>query len=233
MEYDDQRLSKSSHPITHGHTEPKMTRNLTPAYLIFSPTLLAPMSDKEPKQKFRRPVTGPWYQATFDSPDNSFYFVVAFLVLVVSMAFYADYGLRTQISPPVARPPMKQSFFDYSVNDISGKVWDLKELSGKVVLAVNVASKCGYTKQYPGLEDLYQTYKERGFVVIGFPCNQFGGQEPGDEKVTLTATKSTRSTLFSRRQNRKFLVDRQGKVVQRYSSIVEPNDIKKDIEKLL
>ncbi|CAG8689102.1 21089_t:CDS:2, partial [Racocetra persica] len=73
-------------------------------------------------------------------------------------------------------------FYDFKVNDIKKNPFDLKELKGKVVLIVNVASQCGFTKQYTGLEQLYQEFKDQGFVMLGFPCNQFGGQEPGTEE---------------------------------------------------
>lgn len=73
-------------------------------------------------------------------------------------------------------------FYDYTVKDIEGKDVSLSEFGGKVVLVVNTASKCGFTKQYKGLESLYEKYKDEGLVVLGFPCNQFGGQEPGSNE---------------------------------------------------
>ena len=71
--------------------------------------------------------------------------------------------------------------FDFQALDIDGQSRDLSEYRGKVVLVVNVASKCGFTPQYTGLQKLWETYRDRGFVVLGFPCDQFGHQEPGDE----------------------------------------------------
>lgn len=71
------------------------------------------------------------------------------------------------------------SFHDYEVKDIDGKSIKLDQYKGKVALVVNLASACGFTKQYADLEALYKQYKNKGFTVIGFPCNQFGAQEPG------------------------------------------------------
>lgn len=73
-----------------------------------------------------------------------------------------------------------QTIYGFSCKNISGSMSSLSEYKGKVVLIVNVASKCGYTPQYQGLEELYQRYKDRGLVILGFPCNQFAGQEPGN-----------------------------------------------------
>ncbi|KAF9149506.1 glutathione peroxidase gpx1 [Linnemannia schmuckeri] len=74
------------------------------------------------------------------------------------------------------------NFFALSAKDKKHQEISMKEFEGKVVLVVNVASKCGFTKQYAGLEELYKKYKDQGFVILGFPCNQFGGQEPGNEE---------------------------------------------------
>jgi glutathione peroxidase len=75
------------------------------------------------------------------------------------------------------------SAHDFTAIDIDGRERALREFEGKVLLIVNVASKCGFTPQYRGLESLWRTYRDRGLVVLGFPCNQFGNQEPGDEQA--------------------------------------------------
>jgi glutathione peroxidase len=75
------------------------------------------------------------------------------------------------------------SIYDFSALTLAGDDLPLKQFEGQVLLLVNTASACGFTPQYQGLEDLYQALKPRGFSVLGFPCNQFGGQEPGDAKA--------------------------------------------------
>ena len=74
-----------------------------------------------------------------------------------------------------------ETFFDLNVNSISGDDLNLSKLKGKTILLVNVASNCGFTKQYEDLQNLYDSYKNKGLIVIGMPSNQFGGQEPGSE----------------------------------------------------
>lgn len=73
-------------------------------------------------------------------------------------------------------------FYSLVAEDASGKSISMSDYRGQVVLVVNTASNCGFTKQYAGLEKLYQNYKNQGLVILAFPCNQFGGQEPGEEK---------------------------------------------------
>jgi glutathione peroxidase len=157
------------------------------------------------------------------------------------------------------------SIYDIPVTALDGTPGTLAPYRGKVLLVVNVASKCGYTPQYAGLEALYRTYKERGFVVLGFPCNQFLWQEPGDagqiaafcslnygvsfpvfEKVRVNGPdahplyrhlKAARRGLLGSRAIKwnftKFLVDRDGNVVGRFSALIRPEALAARIERLL
>ena len=154
---------------------------------------------------------------------------------------------------------------DFSALGIDGKTRQLADYAGKVLLIVNTASKCGFTPQYKGLEELYRTYKERGLVVLGFPCNQFGAQEPGSDseisefcelnygvtfplfgKVDVNGAQA--HPLFAHLKKEapgllgseaikwnftKFLVGKDGKVIERYAPNTAPADIAKDIEKAL
>jgi glutathione peroxidase len=149
-----------------------------------------------------------------------------------------------------------QSIYDISVRTIDGKTIKLVEYKNKVILIVNVASECGYTPQYEGLESIYEKYKSQGFVVLGFPCNQFGEQEPGtnEEIKTFCSSKfNVKFPLFDKIEvnggNRhplyvllagkdsvfpgditwnfnKFLIGRDGKLISRFDSSIEPESKK-------
>lgn len=146
------------------------------------------------------------------------------------------------------------TFFDFQVSGIMGEPDLLGPLRGQVVLAVNVASRCGYTPQYAGLENLYREIREQGFAVVGFPCNQFGAQEPGSEleirefcstrygvtfplsarlEVNGTGRHPLYSWLTSQANGRagdiqwnfeKFLIGRDGRVIGRYPPGTRPED---------
>ncbi|HMU44355.1 MAG TPA: glutathione peroxidase [Ignavibacteriaceae bacterium] len=151
---------------------------------------------------------------------------------------------------------MKDNIKDISVKDINGNEIALSSYEGKVLLIVNVASFCGYTPQYEGLEEIYQTYKDRGFEILAFPCNQFGQQEPGtnEEIQNFCSSKynvtfklfdkievngENRSPLFERLTSssaieqgdvkwnfEKFLIAKDGSIVERFRSKVEPTSKK-------
>jgi glutathione peroxidase len=88
------------------------------------------------------------------------------------------------------------SVLDFTLNSLDGKPAPLANYRGKVVLIVNVASRCGYTPQYTGLEKIYEKYKDRGFVILGFPANNFGGQEPGTNEEIKTFCSSKYQVTF-------------------------------------
>ena len=155
--------------------------------------------------------------------------------------------------------------YDFKVDDIRGKPVPLERYRGKVMLIVNTASKCGFTPQYKGLEALYEKLHGKGLEILGFPCNQFGAQEPGSEdeiasfcelnygvtfpmfaKVDVNGDKAAPLYRLLKKAKpgllgseaikwnfTKFLVDRDGKVVERYAPNAEPASIGPDIEKLL
>lgn len=180
-----------------------------------------------------------------------------------------------------------KNFYSYKMNSLQGDEVKLKKYKGKVVLVVNTASKCGLTPQYKGLEAMYQKYKDQGLVILGFPCNQFLGQEPGTaeeigefcqknygvsfpmfEKIEvrgenahplykmLTSEKEFKGFDDSESGQKfkgflsqkfpeiyegdgvkwnftKFLIDRDGKVVQRIEPNITPESMEEDIKKLL
>jgi len=140
------------------------------------------------------------------------------------------------------------------LKDINGKDTSLKAFAGKTILAINVASKCGNTKQYTGLEALYQKYKDKGLVIVGFPCNDFGGQEPGTNEEIKTFCSTTYPITFPLMDKLhvkgadqhplykeltgagsafpgdvkwnfgKFLIGKEGKVLARFEPGVTPDD---------
>lgn len=156
------------------------------------------------------------------------------------------------------------SVYDFNVKSISGEEKNLKDYEGKVLLIVNTASECGFTPQYKGLQELYDEVGNKKFEILGFPCNQFGGQDPGsNEDIASFCSRNYGVTfpMFSKVDVKgenahplfkyltheqkglltedikwnftKFLVDKSGKVVDRFSPQKEPAKLKKDIEKLL
>lgn len=152
---------------------------------------------------------------------------------------------------------------DVKVKTMDGQEKSLSDYKGKVVLIVNVASKCGYTKQYEGLQLIYDKYKDKGFEILAFPCNDFGGQEPGTNEEIQSFCKTNynvsftlfdkvkvlggdKSPLYSKLIGfepgddiswnfEKFLIDKNGNVVGRYKSKVKPDseELTTAIEKVL
>lgn len=106
--------------------------------------------------------------------------ILVVLFLVAAVAFAYGYGLI--FNPTPTDPVNTASIYDFTLKDIDGNDVKLDKYKGSVVMIVNTASRCGYTPQYEGLQKIYEKYNDRGFVVLGFPANNFMGQEPGTEK---------------------------------------------------
>jgi glutathione peroxidase len=156
------------------------------------------------------------------------------------------------------------SLQDFSATTLDGQPVDLAAYAGKVVLVVNTASQCGFTPQFEGLQKLWETYGEQGFVILGFPCDQFGHQEPGDEaeigafcqknygvtfpmmsKVEVNGDDAHPLYQWLRKEKSgllggkikwnftKYLVGKDGQVIDRYAPTTKPEKISGDIEKAL
>lgn len=164
-----------------------------------------------------------------------------------------------------ARAATEKTVHDFTVKDIDGNEVALSKFKGKVLLIVNVASKCGMTSSnYPELADVYEKYKAQGFEILAFPCNQFGGQEPGSnseikqfattkykaefpifDKIDVNGPNTAPVYEFLKKNSggllgdlikwnfEKFLVDKNGSVIQRYEPNTSPYQIEKDIQKAL
>ncbi len=159
---------------------------------------------------------------------------------------------------------MQNNIFQFSAKNLQGKKVSLEDFKGKTILIVNTASKCGLTPQYKGLEDLYKKYKDKDFVILGFPCNQFANQEPDDEnsiaegclinygvtfpmfsKIDVNGEsahpiyKYLKTQLNGTFGNKikwnftKFLINKDGNPVKRFSPITKPEKIEKHILQLI
>jgi glutathione peroxidase len=159
---------------------------------------------------------------------------------------------------------METQFYKFTARSLQGKEIGMDTFKGKVVLVVNTASKCGFTPQYEGLETLYKKYNDQGLVILGFPCNQFGNQEPGTEKeiaegcllnygvsfpmfskIEVNGSNADPIYIFLKDKLpgflgkrikwnfTKFLIDRNGLPLKRFSPSTKPEKLVNDIEKLL
>ncbi|HEX4197701.1 MAG TPA: glutathione peroxidase [Caulobacteraceae bacterium] len=155
--------------------------------------------------------------------------------------------------------------YDFEAETLDGRPAALADYRGQVLLIVNTASKCGFTPQYEGLEALYRRHKDQGFAVLGFPCNQFGAQEPGDAaeianfcsltyevsfpmfgKIDVNGPAAHPLYTFLKKQKKgllgsegvkwnftKFLIDRDGTVVERFAPTTKPEALESAVEALL
>lgn len=188
---------------------------------------------------------------------------VTYVTLLLVLALASEAQQTGPSSGKKETPLAQDSLYRLSAKTLEGQPSDLKSYAGRVALVVNVASQCGYTPQYAGLEKLYGYLKDKGFVVLGFPSNDFGGQEPGTateirqfcslnydvtfplfEKV-VTKAGPGQSPVYVNLQKQsgelpswnfaKYLVSKDGKVLKFYKSDVTPDDagLRKDIEAAL
>lgn len=156
------------------------------------------------------------------------------------------------------------NFYDFQAVLIDGSTVSMEKYKGKVVLVVNTASKCGFTPQFKALEELYEKYKDEGFVILGFPSNQFANQDPGSnseieefcklnygvtfpmfEKVKVNGDDALPLFKYLKNEQKgglgsaikwnftKFLIDKNGKVIDRFASATTPEKIEEDIKREL
>jgi len=160
---------------------------------------------------------------------------------------------------------MTDNIYDFSATDINGNEFNFSNLKEKVILIVNTASKCGFTGQYKELEDLYLKYHDQGLEIIGFPCNQFGHQEPGNEEEIKSFCQLTYNVTFPMMSKidvngdnahpiyqylkqkapgilgfkgikwnfTKFLINRDGTIINRYPPQLKPSELEIGIQSLL
>ena len=130
---------------------------------------------------------------------------------------------------------MSDSVKDIIVKDMAGKEVKLSDYKGKVLLIVNVASKCGYTPQYTGLEVMYNKYKDKGFEILAFPCNDFGGQEPGTIEEIKEFCSAKYDVTFKLFDKIKVLGDERSPLYARLinNNVTEKGDVKWNFEKFL
>ncbi|XP_048227594.1 phospholipid hydroperoxide glutathione peroxidase 1, chloroplastic isoform X1 [Ricinus communis] len=215
--------------------------------------------------------------SVYSSPSMAFFVPSVKSSLGSSKSAFLQHGFSLQLATSSgffskarsfcvsARAATEKSIHEYTVKDIDGKDVPLSKFKGKALLIVNVASKCGLTSSnYTELSHLYEKYKTQGFEILAFPCNQFGGQEPGSnpeiknfactrykaefpifDKVDVNGPNTAPVYQFLKSSAggflgdlikwnfEKFLVDKNGKVVERYPPTTSPFQIEKDIQKLV
>lgn len=184
-----------------------------------------------------------------------------FVLLAVILPFVGCFKSKSQPTMD-ATTAQQKSLYDFKVQDINGKEVSLADFKGKVVIVLNVASKCGLTPQYDGLEKFYEDYKDKGLVILGFPANNFMGQEPGSNEQIATFCRTSYGVTFPMFSKisvkgsdkaplyqyltaatgeevswnfQKFIINREGKVVQSVAprTLITDPEVLKVIEGLL
>ena len=193
-----------------------------------------------------------------------FHLLIMVFLFYISVSTAGEGDKTNEESMNSEKDTVMNDFMDIPFQTITGENTNLNAFAGKVLLLVNVASECGYTKQYAPLEELYKDYKDSGLVVIGFPANNFGGQEPGTNEEILNFCSSKYNVTFPMMSKisvkgedkhplfvylteesdipgeiswnfGKFLIDRNGKLVKRFDTKIDPlsDEIVNEIKKLL
>lgn len=141
---------------------------------------------------------------------------------------------NNNISQSKKEANLEKNIYNLTVNTIDGKKINLSDYGNKVLLIVNVASECGYTPQYEGLEKIYEKYKNKGFEILAFPCNDFGGQEPGTNEEISTFCKAKYNVTFPLFDKIKILGNDKNPLYEKLISNFDPkSDVKWNFEKFL
>jgi len=156
-------------------------------------------------------------------------------IFVTSMIFNLSAQYNSNLSTNKKIEGSMDNINGITVLDIDNKEINLSDYNGKVLLIVNVASECGYTKQYAGLQEIYEKYNPMGFEILAFPCNDFGGQEPGTNEQIQNFCNSKFGVTFKLFDKIKVLGDKKSPLYERLinNSVTEKGDIKWNFEKFL
>jgi len=152
--------------------------------------------------------------------------ILIFGILIFSFAASACGKTTTNTDDPV-------NVYDIKVKTMNGEDKPLSDYKGKTLLIVNVASKCGYTPQYEALEKIYKKYKDRGFEILAFPCNDFGGQEPGTNEEIVNFCKTNYNVSFTLFDKIKVLGDDKSPLYARLTGYQQTGDVKWNFEKFI
>ncbi|MFC1743521.1 glutathione peroxidase [Candidatus Riflebacteria bacterium] len=195
---------------------------------------------------------------------NKFYGMF-FIIFFITFHISAQPQIKKEHQKGKKLQKKKAILYSFKVKTINGDIESLEKYKGRVILIVNTASHCGFTPQFAGLEKLYKENKDKGFVILGFPCNQFGNQDPGTDKEIqqfcqlnygvsfpmfskIEVNGDNAEPLFKYLKDSlpgflgfnsikwnftKFLIDREGKPINRFSSLSKPGELLKAIQPLL
>lgn len=197
--------------------------------------------------------------------DNGFNLFENFIYIACDVKYYSYICIADDIVwEDLKLIKMDALFYNFKANNLKGKEVSMSEFKGKTILVVNTASKCGLTPQFEGLESIYKKYKDKDFVILGFPCNQFANQEPGDEKsisegcllnygvsfpmfskIDVNGKEAHEIYKYLKNELKgtfgneikwnftKFIIDKEGKPLKRFSPFSKPEKIEKYLSKII